>query len=508
MFRRFTLLLALVLTLCTGLLGSPGPVAAEESDPFLTRELFPPREVLVPGAATTTPVVLLDALGGAIPLTGPGQEVRGADLVVFPPRLPAGQYRVRHASGEFDFEVGTPPFTVATPSEGVDGIPWWPVLLLTAALPGAFLLLRPSRRLLAVPLFGIAGVGALLLFSGDTTTSPAGKADPCVAAGATLVDCATEHVLAVFEQGGVDAASTELLRLSSTPGSAWAPVCHEIAHDLGSLAFRVSRNPVTAIEGGFLDCSLGYVHGALEAMGTYLPDTDLPTALTAACRRLDELFLPAGTQSILGCHHGAGHAAMWRFNENLSAAREVCDDFTMDRQREECKVGALMEWVYADQRATASGRPADAPVPRVASTLDLCAPPHGELTAGCVEGALTAVDREDVPLASQWCEDQPSILAACVTSLARRVVQMDLSERGSLLEDPMSFCGEFASDDVRAQCAQRLGYMHLFLSRSTSAAAELCTRFPASFIASCRDGNREVREYAESLGDGSFNFRD
>jgi hypothetical protein len=505
MTRRWLLLVCVLLGFLAAL---PTVATAEEVDPFLTSEVFPPREVVVPGGAGSGEVTLLDSVGVAIPLTGEGHVDRGADLVIFPPRLPAGEYLIRHDRGEFRFEVGQPPFASATPREPTGGFPWFPVLLLTAAVPGVVLALRSGRRVLALPLLGVAAVGGFLLLTGDSDVVSTGKGDPCLAQQSGLLDCATTHVLGVFESDGVAAASEELLRISTTPGSPWAPICHEVAHTLGELAFRTSRDPSGVFNTGFLDCSLGYVHGALEAMGTYLPDADLPGALVAACTRLDELFLPTGAESILGCQHGAGHAAMWRYNENLTPARGVCDRFASPRQREECKVGALMEWVYAGQRAAVSGRAVDAPLPRVASPLELCAPPHGELTAGCVEGALTAVGKADVVEATNWCVENPSVLAACVTSLARRVVQIDLSEGGSFLSDPMSFCGLFTGDAARSECARRLGYMHLFLSRSTSAAEQLCSSFPTELVAPCRDGNREVREYAESLGDGSFNFRD
>ena len=505
MNRRWLLVLSLLLGMVAAL---PSVASAEEADPFLTTEVFPPREVVVPAAAGAGEVTLLDAFGGTVPLTGEGHVDRGADLVVFPPRLPAGEYLIRHDGGEFRFEVGKPPFTTRSSRAATDGFPWFPVLLLAAVVPGLIVVLRPGRRILALPLIGAAAVGGFLLLADASGPAKPGKGDPCVAQQSQLLDCASTHVLGVFESDGIAAASAELLRVSTSPGSPWAPICHEVAHTLGEVAFRVSRDPVGVIDAGFLDCSLGYVHGALEAMGTYLPDADLPAALVAACARLDELFLPAGTESILGCQHGAGHAAMWRYNEDLTSARSVCDRFASPRQREECKVGALMEWVYAGQRAATSGRSVDAPLPRVASPLELCAPPHGELTAGCVEGALTAAGEKDVPDATHWCAENPSVLSACVTSLARRVVQIDLSEGGSFLVDPMSFCGLFTGDTVRSECARRLGYMHLFLSRSNRAAAQLCSRFPSELDASCREGNREVLDYAESLGDGSFNFRD
>lgn len=481
-----------------------------EEDPFLSSDVFPPRVLEVPGVPTgidPVEVRLVDAGGVGIPLTGDAAVLAGGVLKVYPPRLPVGEYRLLYPGGEQAVTVGDPPFPALDGSSGESGTPLWVYLLLGAGVPALALLTRPRRRLLAVPLFGMSLLGAVLLFTGGSDAAPASQGDPCALAD-LVEDCASEYVLGLFESEGPNVASEELRRLSGAEDSRWASICHEIAHDLGSRTFRVSLDPKESISFGFTDCSLGYVHGVLEAMGTYLSDEEFPVAVVDACSRLDELFLPEGAQSIFGCHHGVGHAAMWRFNESLESAMPVCDRFDLPRQREECKVGAIMEWVYADQRATVSGRPQDAPLPRVASPLELCEPPLSDLSEGCVEGALTSVNKQGVEGSAQWCSENPSVIEACLRSLARRVVQIDLSEGGSFLEQPMSFCGLFADEATRENCAMQVGYMHLFLSRSVSAAGKVCNAFPSGLVTRCREGNDQVRKYAESLGDGSFNFRD
>lgn len=503
---RFPRLLLLFVVLL-GTVTLSAPVAAErsEEDPFLVSDVFPPRSIELSLSRAPDPgsVRVLDDSGVEVPLTGEGFSFADGTLTVYPPRLPVGLYRVVHPGGEQEVLVGEPPFP-GLPEPSTQR-PLWHWLLLGAAIPGVLLLIRPGRRLLGLPFLGMALLGGVFLLSGAGGEVQVTKGDPCVlSSGAS--DCASDYILGVFSSQGPDVASAELRRLSGTANSSWASICHEIAHDLGSLTFRTSMDHVGSVSSGFTDCSLGYVHGVLEAMGTYLDDDSFPAAAVEACKRVDELFLSEGG-SLFGCHHGVGHAAMWRFNESLQPAAEVCDLFDMPRQQEECKVGAVMEWVYADQRAQVSGRNADAPLPRVESTLELCAPPIGDLSEGCVEGALTSVGKSGVVDAASWCDDNRAVLEACMRSLARRVVQIDLSEGGTYLDDPMSFCSAFA-DDARGLCAMQVGYMHLFLSRSRSAAAKVCESFPVEFAARCREGNDQVLEYAAAIGDGSFNFRD
>lgn len=510
--RGFLRLLFTGVVLLGVLLAAPSVSSAErsEEDPFLSSDVFPPRVLEVPGLSGDPgagSVRLLDAGGAEIPLTGPGAVFESGVLRVYPPRLPVGEYRVVYATGEYPVTVGKPPFPSLGGGSGSSSSPILPLALLALAVPAVVLLALPRRRLLAVPLLGAAAVGGVLLMSGGSEVRPLTNGDPC-ALSSLVEDCGSQYVLGVFGSEGPQAAAAELRRLASMENSPWASICHEIAHDLGSRTFRLTADPLESISAGFTDCSLGYVHGVLEAMGTYLPDEAFPAAVVTACARLDELFLPEGAQSIFGCHHGVGHAAMWRFNESLADAMPVCDRFPLPRQQEECKVGAIMEWVYADQRATVSGRTQDAPLPRVDSPLELCEPPLSDLSEGCVEGALTSVARSGVEPASQWCAENPSVIEACLRSLARRVVQIDLSEGGSFLKEPMSFCGLFGDAAVQESCAMQVGYMHLFLSRSVSAAASVCEAFPVGLQSSCREGNDQVRKYAESLGDGSFNFRD
>jgi len=496
----------------------PSPAAAqEEQDPFSLGDAFPPRVVVIdlPAPPVGDPVgsvSLFDAAGREIPLTGAGVEVSGSRLRVFPPRLPAGTYTLVHPGGSSVVEVGEAPVVPSFGGDGGRGRLW--MLPLVFLVPGLVLLVR-GRRLAGV-LVGLAGGGVsvgLFLLGAPGAALPQG--DPC-AGRADLTACATGYVVGVLEDFGPATATDELVRLASAPGSAWARICHEPAHELGMRTWLADGSLDRAVEAGTTSCSLGYVHGLLQAMGTYLGDDEFPAAARDLCDGLDRRYrsgdlvggVSGGPSTLLGCHHGVGHAAMWRFNEDLNRASPTCAGFALTEQVEECRVGAVMEWVYASQRAARSGVAEDRPSPQVARPVELCLPPLGALTPGCVEGAVTAVGPDGIEATRAWCVEHPGVLAACVQSLARRMVQMELSAVAPLLATVPDFCSSFGAAYGARECAERFGYMLLFLGRDASRTDGFCASLPGEMAAGCTKGARDVLEYARQTGDESFNLTD
>jgi hypothetical protein len=515
----FLYLLGLLLLLAP-VLGVPGTrpaFAQEESDPFSLGEAFPPRSVVFsyPDARPETigdEVVLLDAEGRRVPLTGAKVLLEGSSVRVFPPRLPNGVYTVQHPGGTERLEVGVP----AAPIEAVTGeVSTLPRLLPLSALLPALLLFVRGRRVVGV-FVALAGAGtsaALLLLGSSSPALPQG--DPCLGRP-DLTECATSYVVGVLEDFGPETATGELLRLSGGQGSPWARICHEPAHELGIRTWISTGSLEKSIDAGTTACSLGYVHGMLQAMGTYLTDEEFPAAARGLCDGLDERYrageligaVEDGPSTLLGCHHGVGHAAMWRVNEDLERAVPVCAGFADVAQQEECRVGAVMEWVYADQRASRSGVESDRPSPRVERPVDLCLPPLGVLSPGCVEGAVTAVGPDGIDATRAWCVEHPDVLPACVQSLARRMVQMDLSKVAPLLGTVEGFCRSFGDAYSGPDCTERFGYMLLFLSRDLERTEGFCATLPADLAAGCTAGVEKVLEYAREIGDTSFNFGD
>ena len=490
------------------------PVSAEqEQDPFSLGDAFPPRVVLLDGVSVApSAVVLKDAAGRGIPLTGDGVTLAGGSMTVFPPRLPSGTYTVEYPGGSHVFTVGTAP-TDPLQTEKGRGVFWF--LPLIVLVPAALLLLRGRRTPgLAVSILGVTASAGLFVLSGSSSTAlPQG--DPCLGRQ-DMTACATEYVLDVLTDFGPLTATAELVRLSGASNSPWARICHEPAHELGIRTWKATGSLDEAIAAGTTSCSLGYVHGLLQAMGTYLTDEEFPAAARALCDGFDERYrsgdlvdgvdVANGPSTLLGCHHGVGHSAMWRFNEDLLRAAPVCAGFKGADQEEECRVGAVMEWVYASQRAARSNSPQDRPSPNVAQPVELCLPPIGVLSPGCVEGAVTAVGPADVVPTAQWCKEHPEVLAACVQSLARRMVQMDLSRVAPTLDSVPEFCASFEGAYQAEECAERFGYMLLFLSRDPVRAEEFCLGLDVPLSSGCSRGVTKVLEYAAQIGDDSFNF--
>lgn len=501
----------LLLVVLTSLFAAAPAGAREETDPFSLGDAYPPRAVVLDVASPPAvgDVRLTDAAGRPIPLTGEGVAVVDGEVVVFPPRLPAGRYTIAYPGGQQVLEIGTVPGFQGDAAEGPSPFRFLPLLVL---LPALLLVLR--RRPLVggmVAFVGVASTAGLLALTGaDRSALPQG--DPC-AGRPDLTECATGYVVEVLEGFGPRRATEELVRLSGGEGSSWARICHEPAHELGIRTWLREGSLEAAVDAGTTACSLGYVHGLLQAMGTYLDDEEFPGAARGLCDGIDDLYrsgrlvgdVANGPATLLGCHHGVGHAAMWRFNEDLASAMPVCAEFPLPEQQEECRVGAVMEWVYASQRAARSGVVADRPSPQVETPVDLCLPPIGVLSPGCVEGAVTAVGPDGIDATRAWCAEHPDVLSACVQSLARRMVQMDLSNAAPLLASAGEFCASFDGLYPSADCAERFGYMLLFLSRDLDRTEAFCSSLPDLQADGCRKGIEKVLEYARKTGDTSFN---
>jgi hypothetical protein len=197
---------------------------------------------------------------------------------------------------------------------------------------------------------------------------------------------------------------------------------------------------------------------------------------------------------------------MWRVNEDLTRALPICAGYDLPAQREECAVGAVMEWVYASQRAAVLDRPQDAPLPAVSQPLELCELADGPLSPGCVEGAVTAVGPEQVDETIDWCLARPEVLQACTHSLARRVVQMEINENQPVLGRASAICERLSSSPGNTYCSESFGYMLLFLRRDLDMTKDFCASLSVLQVDGCMRGIERVREYARAVGDSSLMF--
>lgn len=451
------------------------------------------------------PVSLTDVNGREIPLTGPQVAPNGSELAVYPPRLPVGTYTLEYPSGSYTFQVGNPPVPIGTTGKHV----WWWILVGSSAVPAAWLLYRRRWPLACVLLLLPATV---LVVSLDSPKQDVRRQNPCPTAGtfsAGLETCAKQYILDVAAAQGLSTAYVELERLAASDRS-WSQSCHEAAHALGSRAWLESADVDETLSIGGSVCSLGYVHGVLETMGSYSSDADFSLPAHAVCLSLSDNAPSAQAQpasaTVLGCYHGLGHASMWRHNENLSSALAVCAEAIDIAAQDECRAGAVMAWVYAEENATKLGREDLLPDPRVANPLELCQPPLGELTPGCVEGAVMAISAGQVDSTLRWCANAASVTTACVRSVARRAVQMELTGQTGTLTQAAKLCSEVGGAVKEQGCVMELGYMLMFLGRDHGRTQSFCSALTPAQRSSCLEGIEAVRVYAETTGDSSFNF--
>jgi len=497
---RFVCVVALLVVLASSL---PGRVSADDTinapGPLSPREL----SVAVPEGTTSADLVLRDAVGRVVPLTGAGVLVAGGVARVFPPKLAEGSYALVHPGGEEVVVVGDAAAAAETPAGGSR-----PSLLLFAVpflVLGVVLgaLRRPWPAGLALAL----GVGVALVPAVRGGASDVSAPDPCsaVAIWEDRVRCMSAHMRDVLVANGVAAAVDRLEFLASRPGGRWATDCHEIAHYLGQIAWKETADVGRLLDAGTLSCSFGYFHGLLESMGTYSDDVSFPATSLALCAGLGGRFAVAEEDgSVRECAHGIGHAAMWRHNEDLTAARPVCAALPEESWREECDSGAVMSWVFAREAARTEGRPQDAPVPTVGKPVDLCAPPHGSPTRGCVDGALSGTLFAEYEESLAWCRARPASAEACSGSLGRRLMTWEVEGVGPAAPQAVRLCGEIhAQDAARQDCMATMSWMHLHVLRDYAKTSVFCDLVGAAFSSGCREGVLRFYETMIRRGDGS-----
>jgi len=460
-----------------------------------------PRELAVPADADPDTVRLTDDTGRTIPLTGERTRSGAENLRVLPPKLAEGTYTISHREGSETFTVGDP--TTSTPSSGDGPSPWLiaaPLLLLAAVL-----LATGRRRLGTLTLLAALAVpvtGALLPSDADTDAP-----DPCanIELWETRLRCMYDHVQDALDAGGVAHAVDRLEALASRPDGRWGVACHEIAHYLGQISWKETSDTRRLVEAGTLSCSFGYFHGLLESIGTYTSDETFPQTAADVCDRLGKRFaIAAEDGSVRECAHGIGHAAMWRHNENLTSARRVCTGLADETWQEECDSGAVMSWVFARESARVENRPQDAPEPAVAKPLDLCSPPLGSPTYGCVDGALSGTLRSEYDDSLEWCRTRPEQAATCASSLGRRLMAWEVENLVDAADEARRLCTVLHGEPAgRNECMTAVAWTHLHILRDYPRTQKFCAATGPEFAAGCRNGVLRFYETMLRRGDGS-----
>lgn len=475
---------------------------------------FTPRAVVLPagvGDITADVITLFDSGGDVVPLTGE-QVTVDADgtTAVLLPKLSEGTYLLQYPGGEQELLIGTKRASVERDLEtsGNGGNFFAVTLLGTGALLAVLLLMR--RRMLPglLVLGGVIAGGALLLLSPGKSLEQIAAPDPCsvVKDWGTREDCMYDHILETLDRDGVRDAVARLEYLVASPNSLWPQSCHEVAHYLGQLGWRQVASLKDAVTAGTVSCSFGYFHGMLESMGTYLDDATFTEQILTVCPMVAATFFPDDTSGNAGpgreCVHGIGHASMWRTNEDLPRAVPVCAALQAEPDREECVAGATMSWIFAREQARAEGTERDLPLPRVSTPLELCAPPYGEATPGCVEGALTGTTFEEYDIAVAWCAGRDTLAETCASTLVRRLVYWENDKIDDLVGAAQFLCQELATDKYsNSACIERFGWLHMYRGRDYETTRALCARtYP---LEACLRGIALFYDHARTTGDKS-----
>lgn len=503
-FRRTRLFVAAgTLVFASPLVLSAVTFATDDS--IIVPGLLSPRKISIPFVENSSDIYLTDSTGRQIPLTGNGTQIDADQTSIFPPKLSQGSYTITYPGGTKMFAVGE---TLLAESTSRNLTLIW-VVTGSALLLGV-ILFTTRRRVLALgcTLVAIMLPFAFTMFSPTLDTR---APDPCLGIYDLEVSrrCMFEHIQSVLDADGAAQAINRLTALSAGVNTSWSLVCHEIAHNIGQRSWREASNTENLVKAGTLSCGFGYFHGLLESVGMYSTDSDFPSAALTVCAALEKHF-PYAEQSgsILECMHGIGHASMWRHNENLLAARRVCVGLSEELWQTECDAGSVMSWVFAREASRTENRPQDAPEPVVTKSLDLCSPPLGTPTPGCVSGALFGTLKDEYTDSVTWCLANPDLRDVCINSLRMRIVtwmSWDEIEKYDGPGESRKLCETLYADSTGRQvCISEISWYHLQALRDYRKTQIFCLAVGAEYAEGCRRGILLFYSKVSAVGDTTF----
>ncbi len=501
-FRRTRLFVAASTLVFASPLALPAVTFATD-DTIIVPGPLSPRKISIPFAENSASIYLTDSAGRQIPLTGNGTQIDDDQTSIFPPKLAQGSYTITYPGGTKMFSVGDALLEESAPRN----------LPLIWVVTGSILFLgiilfATRRRVLALgcTLIAIMLPFAFTMFSPTLDTR---APDPCLGVYdmTETKRCMSAHIQSILDADGVAQAVNRLTTLSAGTNTAWGLACHEIAHTIGQRVWREASKTENLVKAGTLSCDFGYFHGLLESVGMYSTDSDFPGAALTICTTLEKHF-PYAEQngSIRECMHGIGHASMWRHNENLLAARRVCAGLSKELWQRECDAGSIMSWVFAREASRTENRPQDAPEPVVTKALDLCSPPLGTPTPGCVSGALFGTLKDEYTDSVAWCFKNPDQKDACVSSLRMRIVTwMDVDAKYDGPGESIKLCETLYADSTGRQvCISEISWYHLQALRDYRKTQIFCRAIGEEYAEGCRKGILLVYSKVAAIGDTAF----
>lgn len=136
----------------------------------------------------------------------------------------------------------------------------------------------------------------------------------------------------ILSQIGVK-KTIQLLLAESGGGTSFD--CHQEAHKIGRIAYKVFREKAFA-QSDF-SCHSGAYHGAMEGFLNEKGTQNLAVNIENICHRLDTSF------GVFECLHGAGHGIMAYLDYDLPEAIKICQQLGSNWNQQSCFGGVFME---------------------------------------------------------------------------------------------------------------------------------------------------------------------
>lgn len=150
---------------------------------------------------------------------------------------------------------------------------------------------------------------------------------------------------------GVRAAVADLLeKVRTNQGATFAQHCHQVAHNLGQMAFQLTSDFQTVAAIDPQVCGTGYTHGVWELVFSKFPDRVLFTRTGEMCKNLNMVT----DWYRWSCNHILGHMVMTKMMTNPTRAMESCSTVPLVN-RSDCLVGGWMNYFQDDYLLEAMG---------------------------------------------------------------------------------------------------------------------------------------------------------
>ena len=105
--------------------------------------------------------------------------------------------------------------------------------------------------------------------------------------------------------------------------------CHEVAHEIGRLAFNKFGNVAEAAKESDDVCNSGYLHGVIEEY--FKINKDYLVSIKDVCRGYENKAI------VWHCSHAIGHALMFISSNDLKWALDFCNNKYLGSERERCE---------------------------------------------------------------------------------------------------------------------------------------------------------------------------